>query len=110
MPTLKETIVIKRDNTEYHWGLSVMVSHYIPAQTSGEPENCYPEQGGEIEEVNLELESVTGFNEPLYYHACHSPHPDDSLIEKTIDKLFESQSSDYDDSDYWFYYDTLDLC
>jgi predicted RNA-binding Zn-ribbon protein involved in translation (DUF1610 family) len=47
---------VKRGSTTITWTCpkceaetEVTVYHFIPAQTYGPPENCYPEEGGEIE-------------------------------------------------------------
>ena len=78
---------------EYEWLAEGHISQYIPARTSGPPEHWYPEEGGELEDVKLTLIAVDN-KEPLYYHRCHAPCPDNNLVETA---LFEAYDEAYDD-------------
>lgn len=51
MPTINWTV--NRDNEEIEVEVEYEVSAYDPGSTYGPPEDCYPPEGGDIEELSV---------------------------------------------------------
>lgn len=43
------------DIKEFEYLVTGYVSAYVPAKTYGPPENCYPAEGGEVEDITVTL-------------------------------------------------------
>lgn len=50
------TFTIERGDEQIDLEIDYDVAPYYPAQTYGPPENCYPAEGGEIEELTATLD------------------------------------------------------
>lgn len=80
----------------YYMDIAFSCSPFIPAQTYGPPELCYPAEGGEIEDVKFSVHTVTqqgpDDDQPQEFNRCHwpveTPWPHDAVI----DALYEADS------------------
>lgn len=52
---IQTTITKDEYGIEFEWLLTGYFSDYVPAKVSGPPEDCYPEEGGELETWACEL-------------------------------------------------------
>ena len=85
MKTYETNYTLVVDDEDVEVTVEYTATPYVPAQTYGPPENCYPAEGGDIEIV-----SVTG--------------PDGKKLElsaenedRLMDYLYESHEEDVDD-------------
>ena len=87
-------LVTERDDTEYYWLLKGCFSKYIPAKTWGRFEDCYPAEGGELEEIEANLMYIDygfGVEEPFYYHYCHPQEPTYERIQVALWEQYEKE-------------------
>ena len=50
------TYLREEDKGEVEYTISADVSPFVPGQLSGPPENCYPDEGGECEDIEVTLD------------------------------------------------------
>lgn len=84
------TYHLSRDDEEIELTIEYSVAKYYPAQTYGPPENCYPAEGGEIEDM-----TVTRDDEPFEI----------TDAERQKIEAFIYDNHDYDDDDYSDHYE-----
>lgn len=79
----KKTIFYVCTNCDHEFELNLEYSDYAPAQVYGPPENCYPEEGGEVYILNSDCTK------------CNAPVDED----KAAQQLWEILDDDYGEYD-----------
>ena len=83
--TIKTTIELEIE-------VGANVTPYVPAQTSGPPENCYPEEGGESEIQSVHVLDESGGKakaEPVEITHLLSPKQIEQLEQECMEKATE---------------------
>lgn len=97
------TTITYLDGIEFEWLLTGYFSKYIPAKTSGRPEDCHPEEGGELEVSTCELHSISPNNIGALPSLIDEARPSDEEVDRLLKEAafssiyMQTLISDYDD-------------
>lgn len=80
----------KKEGCEHKFELDIYYTPIIPAQVSGPPENCYPEEGGDFE-----LEGLTECPK------CNTPVEEDKARDDFYEKITDSKY-DYEEPEHYY--------
>ena len=77
------------------------VSAYVPARTSGPPDNCYPAEGGEVEILDVNLATPEGWRQIVDWEKHFTDREFEDINQKLFDAMMDDDGYDYEpDDDY----------
>lgn len=93
--SVSATLYIERDGVEIEVELTGSLSPYDPGCTSGPPENCYPPEGGEVEDIEAKVQG-----KPFELTAAEMTKAEEALFEANQD-ADDGGDEDYDRGEYY---------